>query len=169
MVRLIDAQGRQVGVVPTDKAREQAREAGLDLVEVAADAQPAVCKLLDYGKHKYRENKKRHEARARQKHIEVKEVKFRLGTGPADYAVKMRNVRRFLGDGNRVKVSLWFRGREIVHQERGRVMLEKVRAEVAETAAMEDAPIMEGKRLQMVLMPKVRAPAARRKEEKQDA
>jgi translation initiation factor IF-3 len=155
-VRLIDAQGRQVGVVPTDKAREQARDAGLDLVEVAPEAKPAVCKLLDYGKHKYRENKKRHEARARQKQIEVKEVKFRLGISAADYAVKMRNVRRFLDDGNRVKVSLWFRGREIVHQSRGRTMLEKVRAEVDEAAAMEDAPIMEGKRLQMVLMPKMR-------------
>ena len=160
-VRLIGADGDQLGVMPIEQALARASSSRLDLVEVAPKASPPVCKLLDYGKHKYRENKKRHEARAAQKHIEVKEVKFRISISDGDYLVKARNIRRFLGDGNRVKVSLWFRGREIVHKHLGQRLLDRVIADFEEEASIEQPPAMEGRRLIMVLAPKKSKPKQR--------
>ena len=153
-VRLIGADGEQVGVIPLSAAYDRADIAGLDLVEISPDAKPPVCKLLDYGKHKYRENKKRHEARARQKQTEVKEIKFRLSISKADYEVKRRNAERFLAEGNRVKAAVWFRGREIIKQDMGRERLRQFSRELDDCAEVEKAPVMEGRRLMMVLSPK---------------
>ncbi len=155
-VRLIDAEGKQVGIIPTARAQVYADEAALDLVEIVRNETPtrSVCKLLDYGKHKYRENKKRHEARVKQKQIMVKEVKFRLSTGAADYETKIGNVKRFLERGDKVKVSLWFRGREIVKSKLGYETMERVAADVADMAVVEQDSKLEGKRLLMMLVPR---------------
>ena len=153
-VRLIGADGKQIGVLSLEKARGLAEQEGVDLVEISPDAKPPVCKLLDYGKHKYRENKKRHEARSRQKQTEVKEIKFRLSISKADYEVKRRNAERFLADGNRVKAAIWFRGREIVKQDIGRERLLQLSQELVECAEVEKPPVMEGRRLMMLLAPK---------------
>lgn len=131
-----------------------ARDAELDLVEVAPTAVPVVCKILDYGKYKYRENKKRHEARVKQKNVEVKEIKFHLVISEADYAVKMKNARRFLESGNRVKVSWWFRGREVSKVDIAMRSLERVVADLADIGDVEQKPNLEGKRLHMLLTPK---------------
>ena len=152
-VRLVAEDGAQAQIVPLAEAMRRARAAGLDLVEIAHAANPPVCKILDYGKLKYRQSKKQHEARARQKQVEVKEVKFRLAISDADYGVKLRNARRFAGEGNRIKASLWFRGREIVHQRLGERMMNRVRDDLADLAAVEQAPALEGKRLIMLLAP----------------
>lgn len=153
-VRLISADGGQVGVLSLSAALNRAEKEGLDLVEISPAAKPPVCKLLDYGKHKYRENKKRHEARARQKQTEVKEIKFRLSISKADYEVKRRNAERFLLDGNRVKAAVWFRGREIIKRDIGLERLLQLSRELDEFAEVEKAPMMEGRRLMMVLAPK---------------
>jgi len=153
-VRLIDADGKQVGVVSLAAAQQRADEAAMDLVEISPDARPVVCKILDYGKFKYRESKKRQEARARQKQVEIKEIKFRLGTGEADYAVKLRNARRFLTGGDRVKSLVVLRGREIMKQSLGRQRLEKFRDDLADIAEVERGPVLEGNRLQMFFLPK---------------
>lgn len=155
-VRLIDADGSQVGVVPLAEAQQRADDQRLDLVEISPGASPAVCKLLDYGKFKYRENKKRQEARSRHRQVEVKEVKFRLATGEADYAVKLRNAMRFLEEGNRVKALVAFRGREIVKQDLGKARLERLREDLLEVADVERKPALEGNRLQMFFMPKAK-------------
>lgn len=155
-MRLIGADGQQIGIVSRAEAQKQAFENNMDLVEISPDTSPVVCKLLDYGKYKYRENKKRQEAKSRQKQVEVKEIKFRLATGEGDYNVKLRNAVRFLGEGNRVKALVAFRGREIVKQEIGRERLSRLQQDLQEYADVERAPILEGNRLHMFFMPKAK-------------
>ena len=131
-----------------------AEEAEIDLVEIAPTAQPPVCRLMDYGKFKYRESKKQHEAKLKQKQIQVKEVKFRPGTDEGDYAIKVRNLIRFLSEGDKAKITLRFRGREMAHQELGLAMLKRVEADLLEYGAVEQFPKMEGRQMVMVLSPK---------------
>lgn len=150
-VRLIDQNGGQVGVVAVERALELADETGLDLVEVAPDAEPPVCKLLDFGKYKYEAQKKASEARKKQKTIDIKEVKFRPGIDEADYGVKLRNIRRFLDEGDKVKVTMRFRGREMVHQNIGMGVLARVRDDLGELAKVEQMPKMEGRQMTMVM------------------
>ncbi len=153
-VRLVDEKGEMVGVIDTEKAREMANDAGLDLVEVSPNADPPVCKLLDFGKFKYEAQKKANIARKKQKTVDVKEIKMRPGIDQHDYAAKMRSINRFLGDGDKVKVTLRFRGREMVHQELGMRVLERVRDEVDEHAKVEQFPRMEGRLMTMVIAPR---------------
>ena len=134
-----------------ERALELADESGLDLVEVAPDAEPPVCKLLDFGKYKYEAQKKASEARKKQKTIDIKEVKFRPGIDAADYAVKLRNIRRFLDEGDKVKVTMRFRGREMVHQNLGMNVLARVRDDLGELAKVEQMPKMEGRQMTMVM------------------
>ena len=135
------------------QALAQAEEAELDLVEIAPMAKPPVCRMMDYGKFKYRESKKQHEAKLKQKQVQVKEVKFRPGTDDGDYQVKLRNLIRFLGEGDKAKVTLRFRGREITHQELGMALLKRVEADLIEHATVEQFPKMEGRQMVMVLTP----------------
>jgi translation initiation factor IF-3 len=160
---LIGAGGEQVGVVSLATANKMAEEAELDLVEIAPTAQPPVCRIMDYGKFKYRESKKRHEAKLKQKQIIVKEVKFRPGTDEGDYKIKLRNLIRFLGEGDKTKVTLRYRGRELAHQEFGIRLLERVRGDLAEHGVVEQWPKMEGRQLVMVLAPKVKPVQAKPK------
>lgn len=153
-VRLIDENGGQVGVVTTADALNRAFEVGLDLVEVAGTADPPVCKILDVGKLKYREQKKKNEARKKQKTIDIKEIKLRPNIDEHDYDVKMRNARRFIGDGDKVKVTLRFRGREMAHQVLGAKVLDRVRDELEEIAKVEQMPKMEGRQMVMVMSPR---------------
>lgn len=153
-VRLIDQEGGMVGVVPIQAALQAAEEAGLDLVEIAANADPPVCKILDFGKFKYEAQKKKNEARKKQKIIEVKEIKLRPNIDTNDYEVKMRNARRFLDDGDKVKVTMRFRGREMAHQDLGMNVLIKVRDELVEKAKVEQMPKVEGRQMVMVLAPR---------------
>src|SRR5712672_4480783 len=136
-VRLIGAAGEQVGIVPIAQALKMAEEAEVDLVEIAPTAKPPVCRLMDYGKFKYRESKKAHEAKLKQKQIQVKEVKFRPGTDEGDYKIKVRNLTRFLTEGDKTKVTLRFRGREMAHQELGMQLLKKVEADLKEIGVVE--------------------------------
>ncbi len=131
-VRLIDAEGHQVGVVPLSEALQRAEEAGLDLVEISPTADPPVCRLMDFGKFQYQANKRKQAAKKKQKQIQVKEVKFRPGTDVGDYQVKLRNLVRFLREGNKAKVTLRFRGREMRHQELGLALLKRVADDLAE-------------------------------------
>jgi translation initiation factor IF-3 len=151
---LIGAQGEQVGIVNIAIANAQAEAAELDLVEIAPMAVPPVCRIMDYGKFKYRESKKRHEAKLKQKQITVKEVKFRPGTDEGDYMIKMRNLARFLEEGDKCKVTLRFRGREMAHQEFGYKLIERVRNELEALSVVEQFPKMEGRQMVMVLAPK---------------
>ena len=153
-VRLIDQDGENVGVCSYEKAIELAEEAGLDLVELSPIAKPPVCKILDFGKYKYEAQKKANVARKKQKTIEVKEIKMRPGIESHDYDVKMRSIERFLTDGDKVKVTLRFRGREMVHQDRGMNVLQRVREDLDEIAKVEQFPRMEGRLLTMVVAPK---------------
>ena len=153
-VRLIGADGENVGVISTLEAIEMADEVGLDLVEVSPNADPPVCKILDYGKLKYETQKKKSEARKKQRTIDVKEIKMRPGIDSHDYDVKMRAINRFLGDGDKVKVTLRFRGREMVHQNLGMKVLERVRGDLEEVAKVEQFPKMEGRQMTMVMAPK---------------
>jgi translation initiation factor IF-3 len=150
----VDQNGEMIGVVPTRQALVMAEEAGLDLVEVAAQASPPVCKILDYGKFKYAEQKRRAEARKRQKVTEVKEIKMRPNIDKNDYDVKMRSVLRFLDEGDKVKVTMRFRGREMVHQEIGMGVLMRVRKDLEEIAKVEQMPQLEGRQMTMVMAPK---------------
>jgi translation initiation factor IF-3 len=143
-----------VGVVSLNDAIQAAMDAGLDLVEIAAQAEPPVCKILDYGKYKYEEQKKRNEARKKQRIIEVKEVKLRPGIDDHDYDVKMRSMVRFLDEGDKVKVTMRFRGREMAHQELGMDVLMRVKADLDEKSKVEQMPRMEGRQMIMVLAPK---------------
>jgi translation initiation factor IF-3 len=152
-VRLVDAEGEMVGVVPIQEALEHAERAGLDLVEVSPNADPPVCKILDYGKLKYQEQKKKSEARKKQKTIEVKEIKMRPNIDTHDYGVKMKAVHKFIGEGDKVKVTIRFRGREMAHQELGMQLLQRVREETGEEAKVEHEPTMEGRQMIMVLAP----------------
>ncbi len=153
-VRLIDQNGRNLGVVATDQALERAEGAGLDLVEISPGADPPVCKILDYGKFKYEDQKKKSEARKKQKTIEVKEIKMRPNIDQHDYDVKMRSIQRFLGEGDKVKVTMRFRGREMAHQELGLKVLDRVRDELDEIAKVEQFPKLEGRQMIMIVVPK---------------
>ncbi len=153
-VRLVDENGEQVGVVDTPAALQRAMDVGLDLVEVSPNADPPVCKIIDHGKLKYQEQKKRNEARKKQKTIDVKEIKLRPNIDTHDYDVKMRNARRFIDDGDKVKVTLRFRGREMAHQDLGAQVLERVRTELDEIAKVEQMPKMEGRQMVMVISPR---------------
>jgi translation initiation factor IF-3 len=153
-VRLIDENGEQLGVVSTRDAIAKAVNVGLDLVEVAGNVDPPVCKILDYGKLKYETQKKKSEARKKQKTIEVKEIKFRPNIEQHDYDVKMKAMRRFLEEGDKVKVTLRFRGREMMHQHLGMKVLNRVREETDELAKVEQMPQMEGRQMIMVLTPR---------------
>ncbi len=153
-MRLIDAVGGQMGVVPLADALESAQETGFDLVEISPNAEPPVCRLMDYGKFLFQQNKKRQASKKRQQVIHLKEVKFRPGTEEADYQTKLRNLKRFLNHGDKTKVTLWFRGREMRHQELGMKLLRRVEADLDELAKVEQFPKMEGRRLSMVLTPR---------------
>lgn len=153
-VRLVDADGEMVGVIGLQEAIDMAVEVGLDLVEVSPNADPPVCKILDYGKYKYEAQKKANEARKKQKIIEVKEIKMRPGIDDHDYEVKMKAVRRFLDDGDKVKMTIRFRGREMAHQDLGLKVLERVREEVDEIAKVEQHPRPEGRLMTMVIAPR---------------
>jgi translation initiation factor IF-3 len=151
--------GEQIGIVSLASANKMAEEAEVDLVEIAPTAKPPVCRLMDYGKYKYQEAKKRHEAKLKQKQIQVKEIKFRPGTDDADYQIKVRNLTRFLEEGDKAKVTLRFRGREMAHQEFGMRLLERVKADLEPYGVVEQMPKMEGRQMVMVLSPKKKAAA----------
>ncbi|HEX8978127.1 MAG TPA: translation initiation factor IF-3 [Parasulfuritortus sp.] len=153
-VRLVAEDGEQLGIVGIREALGKAEEAELDLVEIAPQAVPPVCKIMDYGKYKYHEQKKAHEARLKQKQIQVKEIKFRPGTDENDYQIKLRNMTRFLEEGDKVKVTLRFRGREMAHQEFGMAQLKRVEGDLIELGVVEQFPKLEGRQMVMVLAPK---------------
>nr|WP_250045685.1 translation initiation factor IF-3 [Phaeovulum sp. NW3] len=153
-IRLIGADGENVGVVTPARALMMAEEAGLDLVEISPTAVPPVCKIMDYGKFKYEQQKREAEARKKQHIIEIKEVKFRPGTDTHDYEVKMRAVMRFLEEGDKVKVTLRFRGREMAHQDLGLELLNRVKADVGEAGKVESMPKLEGRQMVMMIAPK---------------
>nr|WP_242532047.1 translation initiation factor IF-3 [Salipiger thiooxidans] len=152
-IRLIGAEGENLGVQPPRRAMELAEQAGLDLVEISPNANPPVCKIMDFGKFKYEQQKRESEARKKQKIIEVKEIKFRPGTDTHDYDVKMRNVLKFLENGDKVKITLRFRGREMAHQNLGRELLERVAEDVKEVGKVENMPKMEGRQMIMMIGP----------------
>jgi translation initiation factor IF-3 len=153
-VRLIGAEGEQIGVVTRDDALDRAANLGLDLVIVADNADPPVCKIMNYGKFKYEEQKKKNEARKKQKTIDVKEIKLRPNIDSHDYDVKMRSMVKFLGEGDKVKVTMRFRGREMAHQNLGLDVLHRVRDDLEELSKIEQFPKMEGRQMVMVLSPK---------------
>lgn len=152
-MRLVGEDGEQLGVVPVRQALQVSEEAGLDLVEIAPTAKPPVCKVMDYGKFKYQESKKAHEAKLKQKQVQVKEIKFRPGTDEGDYQIKLRNLMRFLQEGDKTKITLRFRGREMAHQEFGIRLLERVKADLEEFGTVEQFPKLEGRQMVMVLAP----------------
>jgi translation initiation factor IF-3 len=152
-VRLVDADGEMVGIVSTQEAIRAAEEAGLDLIEVSPNATPPVCKVLDYGKFKYEEQKRAAEARKKQKTVDVKEIKVRPNIESHDYEVKLRNARKFLDHGDKVKVTLRFRGREMAYQDIGLDVLERMRTDLAEISKVESMPKMEGRQMIMVIAP----------------
>ena len=153
-MRLIGVEGEQIGIVTLEVAISLADEAEIDLVEIAPTAQPPVCRLMDYGKFRYQESKKRHEAKLKQKQVQIKEVKFRPNTDDGDYNIKLRNLINFLAEGDKAKVTLRFRGREMAHQEFGVRLLERVRDDLEAYAMVEQFPRMEGRQMVMVLSPK---------------
>lgn len=153
-IRLTGVDGTQIGIVRTSEALAMAEEAGVDLVEVAAKANPPVCRLMDYGKFRYQEQKRQQEMKAKQMVIQVKEVKFRPATDENDYQTKLRALIRFLGDGNKAKVTLRYRGREMAHQDLGQDVLTRIREDLAEIAQVEQFPKLEGRQMIMVLAPK---------------
>ena len=160
--------GEPLGIVEIEKALAIAEEQEIDLVEIAPTAKPPVCRLMDYGKFKYNEQKKQHDAKLKQKQIQVKEVKFRPGTDKGDYQIKLRNLIRFLSEGDKAKVTLRFRGREMAHQEFGTRLLERVRADLEEHGLVEQFPKMEGRQMVMVIAPlkKIETPAKKKKKVK---
>ena len=153
-VRVIGVNGEALGVMRTLEALRLAEEADVDLVEIAPTAEPPVVRLMDYGKFKYQEQKKAHEAKLKQKIIEVKEIKFRPGTDDHDYDTKVRKLREFLEEGDKAKVTLRFRGREMAHQDLGMKLLERVRSDLEEHALVEQMPRLEGRQMVMMLGPK---------------
>jgi len=153
-VRLINEEGEQVGVVPVAQALNIANEANLDLVEISPNADPPVCRIMDYGKFRFEENKKLQTAKKKQKQTQVKEIKFRPGTDIGDYKIKLRKLVSFLEEGDRTKVTLRFRGREMAHQELGLELLQRVKADLEEYGTVEQEPKMEGRLMVMVLAPK---------------
>ena len=159
-MRLVGEQGEQHGIVAVAEALRMAEEQNVDLVEIAPTAQPPVCKLMDYGKFRYREQKKAHEAKLKQKQIQVKEIKFRPGTDEGDYKIKLNKLIQFLEDGDKAKVTLRFRGREMAHQEFGVRLLERIRGDLEPHCVVESWPRMEGRQMVMLLAPKKVAPKA---------
>ncbi|MDF1833216.1 MAG: translation initiation factor IF-3 [Porticoccaceae bacterium] len=153
-VRLVGAEGEQIGVVSLEEAKGLAAEKSLDLVEIAPDGQPPVCKLMDYGKHVFEAKKQQAAQRKKQKQTQVKEMKFRPGTDSGDYEIKMRSLVRFLENGDKAKITLRFRGREMAHQELGMEMLKRIEADLEELGNVEQFPKMEGRQLTMVIAPK---------------
>lgn len=153
-IRLIGAEGENIGVVTPAKGMELAQDAGLDLVEISPNAVPPVCKIMDLGKFKYEQQKREAEARKKQKIIEIKEIKFRPGTDVHDYDVKMRSVMKFLGEGDKVKVTLRFRGREMAHQQLGTELLHRVAGDVGEAGKIESMPKLEGRQMVMMIAPR---------------
>ena len=152
-VRVIGPEGEQIGILPCSDAIAMAHEQGYDLVEVAANAEPPVCRIMDFGKFKYEQQQKKKEAKKNQTVVQIKEIKVRPKTDDHDYETKVRHIRRFLEDGDRCKVSVFFRGREIVHKDRGEAILEKIIADTADVGKCEQAPSAEGRTLQMMLIP----------------
>ena len=152
-IRLVSDSGEQLGILSPDEARKIAEERGMDLVEIAPNAEPPVCRLMDYGKYLYASAKKKQESKKKQKQITVKEIKFRPGTDIGDYDIKVRNPTKFLDAGNKVKVTLRFRGREMAHQELGMEMLKRVEEDLKEIGIVEQMPKMEGRQMVMVLAP----------------
>jgi len=166
-VRLVGEQGEQLGIVAVADALRMAEEQNVDLVEIAPMAVPPVCKLMDYGKFRYREQKKAHEAKLKQKQIQVKEIKFRPGTDEGDYKIKLGKLIQFLEEGDKAKVTLRFRGREMAHQEFGVRLLERVKADLEAVGLVEQFPKLEGRQMVMVLAPKKKGvPPAKPKVEK---
>ena len=153
-MRLIDQDGTQIGIVSLDEALDRAAEADLDLVELDPNAKPPVCRIMDYGQHRFEQAKRMQAARKKQKQIQVKEVKFRPGTDEGDYQVKIRNVRRFLEDGDKAKITLRFRGREMAHQELGLRLLGRVEQDVGDIGVVDQRPRLEGRQMVMMLSPK---------------
>ncbi|WP_425482792.1 translation initiation factor IF-3 [Caldichromatium japonicum] len=153
-MRLIGAEGNQIGVVSTREALAMAEEEGLDLVEIAPNSDPPVCRLMDFGRFLFDQKKKKSEAKKRQKQVQVKEIKFRPGTDEGDYQVKLRNLTRFLNDGDKAKVTMRFRGREHAHRDLGLELLKRIEMDLAEISVVEQQPLMEGRQMVMVLSPK---------------
>jgi translation initiation factor IF-3 len=153
-VRLIDSKGEQAGVLSTIKALEMAKKSGLDLVEVSPNADPPVCKVMDFGKYRYEQKKQLSDQKKRQKKTTVKTIKYRPGTEEGDYQIKFRNLVKFLDNGDKVKVSIWFRGREMQHRELGMDMLDRIEKDTEEFANVEQKAKMEGRQLGMMLAPK---------------
>ena len=153
-MRLIDADGQQVGIVSLEEAKEAAQAAGMDLVEIVPNAEPPVCRIMDYGKFVFEQKKQKQAARKKQKQVQVKEVKFRPHTDIGDYRIKLRNLRRFLENGDKAKVTMRFRGREHAHRELGLEVLQRVEKDLEEIAQVEQRPAMEGRQMVMVLAPR---------------
>ena len=153
-MRLISSTGEQLGIVSTRQAMSMAEEEDIDLVEISPNAAPPVCKLMDFGKFKYEQSKKRDEAKKKQKQVQIKEIKFRPGTDDGDYNIKMRNIQRFLAEGDKVKITLRFRGREMAHQHLGAQLLKRVQEDLVEVGAVEQFPKMEGRQMVMMVAPK---------------
>ncbi|MFC3533946.1 translation initiation factor IF-3 [Vogesella facilis] len=153
-IRLVGEEGEQLGIVSVREALALAEERDVDLVEISPTAQPPVCKLMDYGKFKYQQSKKKHEAKLKQKQVQIKEIKFRPGTDDGDYNVKLRNLIRFLGEGDKAKITLRFRGREMAHQDIGLALLKRVEADLAEVGTVEQFPKLEGRQMVMMIAPK---------------
>ena len=151
---MIGAEGEQVGILTRDEALAMAQDAGMDLVEIQPNGDPPVCRIMDFGKFKFDAQKKAHAAKKKQKQVEIKELKFRPVTDIGDYTIKMRNLRRFLEEGDKVKITIRFRGREMTHQELGRAMVDKISADIAEEAVIEQYPRMEGRLMVMMIAPK---------------
>ena len=153
-VRVIGSNGEMIGILSRDEALQLAEEEGLDLVEIQPNADPPVCKIMDFGKFRFEQQKKASEARKRQKQVEIKELKFRPVTDEGDYQIKMRNIRRFLEDGDKVKINIRFRGREMSHQELGRQMAERIEADLGDDVVIESRPRLEGRQMVMLIAPK---------------
>ena len=153
-MRLIGAEGEQLGIVSVAEAIRLADEAELDLVEIAPLAEPPVCRVMDVGKFRYAESKKQHEAKLKQKQVQIKEIKFRPGTDEGDYNIKLRNLVKFLEEGDKTKITLRFRGREIAHQQIGMQLMERVKQDLLEHGVIEQFPKMEGRQMVMVISPK---------------
>lgn len=162
---MIGEDGAQLGIVSVDEALAEAEQRGFDVVEMSPNADPPVCRLMDYGKFQFQQSKKKQAARRRQQQTQIKEVKFRPGTEDGDYRVKLRNLRRFLDHGHKIKVTLWFRGREMAHQELGLKLLRRIEGDLEPEAKLEQFPKLEGRRLTMVMTP--RKPASARQGRRQ--
>lgn len=154
LIRLIGANGEQAGVVSLKEAKQAAIEADLDLVEISPNADPPVCRVMNYGKYRFEQSKKQHAAKRKQKQIQVKEIKFRPGTEIGDYQVKIRSLVRFLSDGDKAKITLRFRGREMAHKDLGMDLLNRIEKDLEEYAIVEQIPKLEGRQMVMVLAPK---------------